>query len=278
MPYQYGYVDAFLDGIWNNGANNLTPTSSLQNFRINTPHLSISNKQDVKWAVLAAFSTIFKSLLSRGINDGILLAQLDRNGAFDTWSDHIQNYMIYGIPSLYANYNAWHDYLCNDIVLALQNATQSMIIKKPVHYGMAQKIVNMTVKHLYCFDDAPQYYQRFNDCHMAIDSKILKWFYDKVVPWYRRLNPNTLSTSLKNNNFWKNWTSGIKTTPWSKLDAAEYKDIITLIREYFNVNYPSCNDTILEAEFVIWYEAKKNMETAKKAKKNNLPYTPQWTY
>ena len=96
---------------------------------------------------------------------------------------------------------------------------------------------------------------------MPLDRFTLKWFYSKVVPWYRRSKHITLPTSKKNNDgdcFWKNWTSGIKTTPWSKLDEAEYKDIITLIRGYFanQKNSPIHPVKILEAEFVIWHEAK----------------------
>jgi hypothetical protein len=124
---------------------------------------------------------------------------------------------------------------------------------------MAQKIVNMAFKYLYCFDDANIYYKKFADCHMPLDRFTLKWFYSKVVPWYRRSKHITLPTSKKNNNgdcFWKTWKSGIKTATWSNLDGNEYIDIITLIREYFKKNPPNSTVTILEAEFVIWYEAK----------------------
>jgi hypothetical protein len=120
---------------------------------------------------------------------------------------------------------------------------------------MAQKIVNMAFKYLYCFDDANIYYNKFADCHMPLDRFTLKWFYSKVVPWYRS-NYNKLSTSLNYSNFWKTWKSGIKATTWSNLEDYEYKDIITLIRGYFANNPPNPPVTILEAEFVIWYEAK----------------------
>lgn len=51
-----------------------------------------------------------------------------------------------------------------------------------IKYGKAQKIVNMSFKYLYLFDDTfdesgnCKYPQIFDHCHMAIDAKILDWF------------------------------------------------------------------------------------------------------
>ena len=85
--------------------------------------------------------------------------------------------------------------------------------------------------------------------------------YDFETFWSLDPYQNTLFTSKKNNNggcFWKTWKSGIKTTAWSNLEDCEYKDIITLISGYLAdpKNSPNLPVTILEAEFVIWYEAK----------------------
>ena len=54
------------------------------------------------------------------------------------------------------------------------------ITENKITYGKAQKIVNMAMKYLYFFDDADDYVETvFNNCHMAIDEYIMKFFDDK---------------------------------------------------------------------------------------------------
>ena len=51
------------------------------------------------------------------------------------------------------------------------------IIKEKITYGKAQKIVNMSMKYLYFFDDAITYKKTvFENCHMAVDEYIMKYF------------------------------------------------------------------------------------------------------
>ena len=166
------------------------------------------------------------ALRSKKIQD--LKPTLLTNNAFvfRDWAGIFHQYMTNGLSN--QTFDDWHNDTCNKILKDLNKASN-----KKATYGMAQKIVNMAFKYLYCFDDANIYYNRFADCHMPLDSFTLKWFYSKVVK-----------------------KSGNKTTTWSNLKDFEYKNIITLIRGYFANNPPNPPVTILEAEFVIWYEAK----------------------
>ena len=211
---------------------------------------SIKTKDNVEWATIIAYSTIERAIQNKVINSMLVVHLLQNNFFSDLASDYIA-YFNSPAPINPAAFDNWHRNECDKIIDFLKRCNAQQIAT----YGIAQKIVNMTFKHLSCFNDAQTNADHFKYCHMALDRFTLKWFYSKVVPWYRS-NPNKLSTSLKYDNFWQTWKSGIKTTPWSNLGEDEYKDIITLIRGYFANNPPNPPVTILEAEFVIWYEAK----------------------
>lgn len=118
-----------------------------------------------------------------------------------------------------------HNTLCNffvksfkEIVEELNNRIRDFsekckpIEKENVHYGLAQKIVNMTFKYLYLFDDAsedPDYEKNiFEKCHMPLDSYVL----------------NYLKKTEKLN---------ITNTPWSKLNEKEYLGIQKKIFNHF---------------------------------------------
>lgn len=90
--------------------------------------------------------------------------------------------------------NNIHEKLCKDFISEFQAAIRMLnssinkfpqgkiIDPKLITYGKAQKIVNMSFKYLYLFDDTfdesgnCKYPQIFDHCHMAIDAKILDWF------------------------------------------------------------------------------------------------------
>lgn len=279
MSYQYGYVKAFQYGLMYKA--NIDPKSVKINPIpiVNPPILSVTNKNHITIAIERAFADMANSgaLRSKKNLKKLKLKLLQNNNdQFGDWAGIFYTYMTNVLST--QTFDVWHNNICNKILDDLYNASNNHATygmasnNKATYYGMAQKIVNMAFKYLYCFDDANIYYNKFADCHMPLDSFTLKWFYSKVVPWYRRWyrlsNHIALPALLNNNNFWINWKSGIKTTAWSNLDKAEYEDIITLIRGYFANNPPIPPVTILEAEFVIWYEA-KNGYSSKGNKKYN---------
>jgi len=99
-----------------------------------------------------------------------------------------------------------------------------------IKYGKAQKIVNMSFKYLYLFDDTfdesgnCKYPQIFDHCHMAIDAKILDWF--------------------KKND--KNSVSNYSVT-WSNMDYNEYQDAQKSIKSYCGQNSQSIQNSYWSA-------------------------------
>lgn len=99
-----------------------------------------------------------------------------------------------------------------------------------IKYGKAQKIVNMSFKYLYLFDDTfdesgnCKYPQIFDHCHMAIDAKILDWF-------------------EKND---KGSASNYSVT-WSNMDYNEYQDAQKSIKSYCEQNSQSIQNSYWSA-------------------------------
>ena len=257
MTLNPNLANQFYAGLWGRIQHPQTQNTVLGNY-------SILSSNNVEWATIIAYSTIERAIQNKVINSMLVAHLLQNNFFSDLASDYIA-YFNSPAPINPAAFDNWHRNECDKIIDFLKRCNAQQIAT----YGIAQKIVNMTFKHLSCFNDAQTKADHFKYCHMALDSFTLKWFYSKVVPWYRRSSQITLATTKKNNKggcFWKAWRSGIKTTSWSNLEDYEYKDIITLIRGYFANNPPNPPVTILEAEFVIWYEAKNGYSSRGKKK------------
>ena len=77
----------------------------------------------------------------------------------------------------------WHKECCDKILDCFNEYYDN-----GVAYGKAQKIVNMTMKGIYCLDGAENYEDWFKHCHMALDSIILEWFKRDVVSFYNKKN------------------------------------------------------------------------------------------
>ena len=82
------------------------------------------------------------------------------------------------------SFDAWHNKTC-EVVLKVLNIyyTNDKEGKVPVQYGKAQKIVNMTMKTLYCLPGSEMYEKHFDYCHIALDSFTLEWFKRNVITW-----------------------------------------------------------------------------------------------
>lgn len=81
-------------------------------------------------------------------------------------------------------YDKWHEE-AGDIIL---NFLRTQYEDSSVTYGKAQKVVNMTMKYLYCLKGAEQeqYKEKFQYCHMPLDSFMLEWFWREVAVWYNQ--------------------------------------------------------------------------------------------
>jgi hypothetical protein len=131
-----------------------------------------------------------------------------------------------GQPMSQETFDDWHHARCCEVLAKIQDHYTNSD-GSDVHYGKAQKIVNITLKGCYCLDGANQREDYFKHCHMPLDSFTLAW--------YNRNN---------------NRGSKIETS-WSNLEYDnEYIGIVTGIR---NMRDPIFADlTPLQKEFLIW--------------------------
>ena len=120
-------------------------------------------------------------------------------------------------------------------------------------YGIAQKFINMSFKYLYCYADAGNFENKFQDCHMPLDKYTIKWV-----------------KSLKDKDI--NKKLGLIGNAWANIDETLYNAIQKLITDTLNRNYTytiSYNKNVsestcilpknkLHAEFIIWHQEKVN--------------------
>lgn len=139
-----------------------------------------------------------------------------------------------------SDFDTWHGEACNAFLEAFNKAANNYSVTQQ-KYGKAQKIVNMSLKYLYCifycnknneFDNSQTKFnlnkddveQIFKSCHMPLDSYTLNWYY----------KDNGKENKLA----------------WSSLDEDNYNDIKDEIRKRLQTQ------NVLQAEFVIWQQEK----------------------
>ncbi len=227
--------------------------------------MSVLNKDDILCAIKKAYLDMSPRTLENSdfVNEKSEINKDQKEILFEKLAIKFANYMEKGTD----DFEKWH----NDTCLLFKNEFAKLLTeanKKSINstYGKAQKIVNMTFKYLYCFDDAYKYIDRFAPCHMALDSYILNWFFS----WYKEIWDN-----IENNKRAKRklTRSGKYHLPvWSNLEyeaigdstIPQYKEIQEAIKTRLG------NTSRIEAEFVIWYESKKYQSS--KAEKIQYTY------
>ncbi len=220
--------------------------------------VNVTCEDDVLLAVKKAYIDMTPRTFSSG-NEKKSIDAEKKEALLKMLANRICSYMKNGS----SDFDTWHKETC-ELFLNGENGVLGLIgllkeakrDESQATFGKAQKIVNMTFKYLYCFDDAETYINKFEPCHMPLDSYILDW----VFSWY--------ACEWKERNGGKKLTKGgeYKLTPWSNLkyEMAEgeiipqYKEIQDAIKKKLD-NYGVIR---LEAEFLIWYEAR-----------NEHPYT-----
>lgn len=164
---------------------------------------------------------------------------------FTALAEKIVAYMQHGTE----DFEQWHHNVCTFFIEKFANILQQAD-KNPADatYGKAQKILNMTFKYAYCFDDAEAYAARFVPCHMALDSYILNWVKDWYLDEYNQGKGRGEKLSR----------SGARQLPkWSSL---KYKAEAGDVPQYIEIQTAICAKVArefhkppLEAEFDIWY-------------------------
>lgn len=164
------------------------------------------------------------------------------------WFDEEPKYEASGIDiqEWRVRFDKFHKCACEAVLTFLKDQGYT---EKSVTYGKAQKVVNMTFKHLYCLEGAGDKEEWFIPCHIALDSFTLEWFKrtivetskhkltkGKVDSWSALQDPETDEYPGKNNGFYS------------------YHTIVDLIRKYFDQEKPFNGLNPLQAEFYIWPE------------------------
>ncbi|MGN0744035.1 MAG: hypothetical protein ACI4MZ_01995 [Christensenellales bacterium] len=140
------------------------------------------------------------------------------------------------------DFDEWHKEACSEFLDAFNDEADKRGV---VHqkYGKAQKIVNMSLKYLYCFfycdnnsefDDSKNRFNIDNDvaksifasCHMPLDSYTLNWYYKEV----EKGTKNKLA--------------------WSSLEESDYNKIEKGIKTHLT------DQNVLQSEFLIWQQEK----------------------
>ena len=170
----------------------------------------------------------------------------ERNKNKNTALDEVKKYIIEFFLKN-SNLDCFHRQCC-------EKWTKSDLDDQYRKFGTAQKIVNMSLKYLYCWDikkNQCHNKEKFDSCHMTIDSFTLKWLIDndedrrKKVDLLKGISKETAWTSLSDEDYYKKIIEFIK----------KLKESSKLWKEggvFYNLS-------ILEAEFVIWdYEKMKS--------------------
>jgi len=117
---------------------------------------------------------------------------------------------------------------------------------KSFKFGKAQKIINVTMKHLYCYNISEAY---FDYCHIALDSMT-----------YTGRPKNALDRGFYKNEV----NTGATTKAFSNLIYCEYIKIQKKMRKYLSTGshgYVDTNTRVVltpfKAEFYIWSRYKK---------------------
>ena len=146
----------------------------------------------------------------------------------ETLAQEFVKYFQSPSPTTREDFDKIHKGLCEGFLNGLNEVFARYKLAKQ-EFGKAQKVINMTFKYLYCFDDAEKFEDYFRFCHMPIDSYTLNWCFDNIYP----------KAKIKN---------------WSSLDEDIYDKLSKEIGN--NLAFP------LKEEFKIWpKEIAKSKET-----------------
>ncbi len=139
-------------------------------------------------------------------------------------------------------FDTWHKETCLWLAAELESLCNKGITVKP---GKAQKLINMSLKHIFCFDSAEEAALNgtFQFCHVPVDQYLLSWYY-REVKGHDKVSDDKLK--------------------WGYFEYEDYYNIQVEIRKYLadtkrNKDYIDSRGkplTPFESEFYIWNEEK----------------------
>lgn len=160
----------------------------------------------------------------------------------------LSQYFEEDMPASQYAFNDWHKKVCDSILSILK------ALYTEVHYGKAQKILNMTLKNLYCTPFGQSRKEYFNFCHMPLDSYTLEWAYRNVYSYLHSLDePQKEKLTKERTPSWSNLHSESESNDVEK-KYYTYQFLTECIIQYFGAynKHFGQNLTVLQAEFVIW--------------------------
>lgn len=204
-------------------------------------------KKEDKNALRGIKAELLKELrenLAKNIIEKVFLANSGAGDFNDSIHQTLCNEFIADFKAKVGTLNRAIDDFNKRHSLTASNEIKSIDTDK-ITYGKAQKIVNMSMKQLYCFDDACRYHASvFQYCHIPLDSIILEFF---------KLNHQYV---------------------WSNLDDTAYSEVQTQCRKKWEkktseAGFSAGDDftKLFFAEFIIW---DAGSEREGKASKKNI--------
>lgn len=203
--------------------------------------LFVTKFEDVLLAVRKAYADMSARTI-RGFGDvsAEKKEELRKNFA----NKFIETFCKAEAPLTQEAFDARHQEVCDDFLTKLNKLCTDCGVEELPCYGKAQKIVNMTFKYLYLFENDEPIQLLFAFCHMPLDSNIFEYLKKKFKS--HGLNAKLFETA------------------WSKLNDKQYREIQTAIREYcqkYSSDYTDVADECAKlpfyAEFQIWEEMRR---------------------
>ena len=139
------------------------PKSSDHNFT-----LSIADKNALRHCILKAYPDMqFRTMNGLGAVPSSCKIKA-KEQMVNCLTEALYNYFAHGINK---TFDDWHKEVCDKISQTFKAHTGM-----DLPFGKAQKLVNISFKYAFCLNDADQYLSKFQRCHMALDSIVLKWY------------------------------------------------------------------------------------------------------
>ena len=216
--------------------------------------ISVLDENDVVLAIKKAYIDMTpRTLKNQNEEEKQSLDTEDKAALFSSLATKIIEYIKNGTN----DFDVWHNEICvyfmQEFAKILEKAHK---ISEDATYGKAQKIINMTFKYLYCYDDAVDYFERFVPCHMALDIYILNWFFSWYAKEYNKDKKRGEKITKDGKYHLPKW-SNLRYEKDNQTDInPQYKEIQNAIRNHLKNSMP--NTPPIEAEFLIWYNERKN--------------------
>ena len=203
-------------------------------------NFDIQKREDYQEAVNRAFKDFSSRTLDK-IVDNAKVDEIKRKVAQQYIVDRFYEYFN---EENVVDFETWHNETCEEFLKLYNEAIKDNY--KAVRYGKAQKIVNMMFKYLYCYSNAEHYEEKFQNCHLTLDSYTLEWFQDRVVKKLNEARKKGKDYIRKMEGTWSNLEKGNKECIWSYLwIQSEIKKYLRAC-PFHNQNNP------FKAEFLIW--------------------------